>query len=180
MSEADPSESALIIACPEAEAAVDRQRQRLDGAARLGVPAHITVTYPFKPATMMTAADDDALQTVIGAFDGFAVRGAETGWFDESVLFVRLDEPEVVAALTDAVGQTFPAWPPYGGVFDEVVPHLTVGHDQPRDVLVAAEREVRERLPFVQTVDHIELWAGPAFEGAGIGEWRWVRDYRLG
>ena len=29
-------------------------------------------------------------------------------------------------ALTEAVGAEFPGFPPYGGAFDEVVPHLTI------------------------------------------------------
>jgi hypothetical protein len=47
-----PSEhlaSALIIEVPEAEAAVQRHRQRLDANAPLGIPAHITVLAPFMP-----------------------------------------------------------------------------------------------------------------------------------
>src|SRR5271165_1046229 len=40
-------ETALLVPVPAAEPAVSRHRARLDQAARDGVPAHITVLYPF-------------------------------------------------------------------------------------------------------------------------------------
>ena len=42
-------ESALLLLVPVAEAAVGAQRARLDSSARDGVPAHVTVLYPFLP-----------------------------------------------------------------------------------------------------------------------------------
>ena len=43
------SESAVLVPFPEAERVVSPYRARLDGAAALGVPAHVTVLYPFVP-----------------------------------------------------------------------------------------------------------------------------------
>jgi hypothetical protein len=40
-------ESALLVTVPAAEPAVARHRSRLDTSATVGVPAHITVLYPF-------------------------------------------------------------------------------------------------------------------------------------
>jgi len=42
-------ESALVILVPEAEAVVGRLRQRSDPSAAVGMPAHITINYPFLP-----------------------------------------------------------------------------------------------------------------------------------
>jgi hypothetical protein len=42
-------ETALLLPVLAAEPAVGQQRARLDEAARDGVPAHITVLYPFLP-----------------------------------------------------------------------------------------------------------------------------------
>lgn len=82
--------------------------------------------------------------------------------------------------LTRAVEEAFPSHPIYGGVYDEVVPHLTIGQDHPVEVLRAAERVVTDRLPFRQVVDHVELWSGPALATAPPGRWRRLRDYPLG
>lgn len=172
--------SALIIVCPTAENAVARHRRRYDRAAQFGVPAHVTVTHPFIPLPELEP-DDDRLERLFLGFPALTMHGSRTDWFDRRVLFVALDEPEPVSAMTDAVTRHFPAYPPYGGAFDKTVPHLTIGHDQPPAKLEAAERDVAQRLPFEQVADRVELWAGPPTSGAiKPGSWRRARSYRLG
>lgn len=170
-------EAALIVACPGADTAVGDQRRHLDRAAHVGVPAHLTVLYPFKPD--LVSDDHRALTRLFLSFHPFTVRGERTGWFDDAVVFVEPVDPAPLVALTEAVQAAFPAYPIYGGAFDEVIPHLTIGHDQAHGVLRTAERAVLDRLPFMQRVDHIELWTGPALVTAPAGSWRHVRDYRL-
>lgn len=170
-------EAALIVACPAADLAVGDQRRHLDRAAQVGVPAHLTVAYPFK--VDLSSEDHRRLTALFSSFRGFAVSGERTGWFDDTVLFVEPVDPVPVIALTEAVHAAFPAYPIYGGAFDQVVPHLTIGHDQSPDGLRAAERAVRDRLPFRQWVDHVELWSGPALATAPAGSWRHQRDYFL-
>ena len=45
------TESAVLVPIPAAERVVSTHRSRLDGAAALGVPAHVTVLFPFVPPT---------------------------------------------------------------------------------------------------------------------------------
>lgn len=178
---ADDTESALIIVCPQAEGAVALQRRRYDRAAQFGVPAHVTVTYPFKPPMDLTNRDQATLEDLFSACGAFTVTANRTDWFDDRVVFVALDDNSRVRSLTGAVTTDFPDFPPYRGVYDEVVPHLTIGHDQPLNVLQDAERDVQTRLPIVQEVDHIELWKGPALGGAMVPDsWRRTQTYRLG
>jgi 2'-5' RNA ligase len=171
-------EAALIVACPSADAAVGDQRQHLDRAAQVGVPAHLTVVYPFKAD--LSNEDHRKLTELFLSFRAFTVSGERTGWFDDAVVFVEPVDPMPVMALTEAVQAAFPAYPIYGGAFDEVVPHLTIGHDQSPDVLRAAERAVLDRLPFRQVVDHVEFWSGPALATAPAGSWQHQCDYFLG
>jgi hypothetical protein len=46
-------------------------------------------------------------------------------------------------SLTRAVEAAFPEFPIYGGAFDDVVPHLTIRHNQPSNLLREAERNVQ-------------------------------------
>lgn len=49
--------SGLMIEVPEAEPAVRHHREHFDASTPLGVPAHITVLFPFMPPeTIDTAA----------------------------------------------------------------------------------------------------------------------------
>jgi hypothetical protein len=47
-------ESALIIAVPEAGPLVKELRDRFDPSAAVGVTAHITILYPFRPPGEIT------------------------------------------------------------------------------------------------------------------------------
>ena len=50
------AQSAVLVPVPEAERAVSRHRTRLDRAAAWGVPAHVTILYPFVAPSAITAA----------------------------------------------------------------------------------------------------------------------------
>jgi 2'-5' RNA ligase len=115
------SRSAPIVEVPEAEPAVARHRIRLDGSAPLGVPAHVTVLSRFR------------------------CRFDHTGWFGQDVLWLGPREPGPFRALTGRVHQAFPAFPPYQGQFEDVIPHLTIGEGHPLNDLRAAEESVRAR-----------------------------------
>jgi len=43
------TEAALLVMCPVADPLVGRYRHLYDSAAHVGIPAHITVDYPFRP-----------------------------------------------------------------------------------------------------------------------------------
>ena len=78
--------SALIVRVPEAEALAGALRERFHAWARMGVPAHITLVYPFVEAERIDAAVLDHLRTALEgalAFD-FALTRADrfpaTAW----------------------------------------------------------------------------------------------------
>lgn len=66
------SESAVLVPVPEAERVVSPHRASLDGAAALGVPAHVTVLYPFVPPSAITPSVVDALAVAVASVSAFA------------------------------------------------------------------------------------------------------------
>jgi hypothetical protein len=64
------NESAIIIPIPEIESAVSALRLKYDPAALLGIPAHITILYPFKPPAA-AIAEINRLRSICAAIDGF-------------------------------------------------------------------------------------------------------------
>jgi hypothetical protein len=72
-------ETAILLPVPAAEPAVSRHRARFDQAARDGVPAHITVLYPFLPPAGIS---DQLLASLGRLFAGFAA-------FDAAVMTSR-------------------------------------------------------------------------------------------
>ncbi|NUT18736.1 MAG: 2'-5' RNA ligase family protein [Hamadaea sp.] len=168
-------ETALIVPIPEAEPAVGALRARLDSSAAWGVPAHITVLYPFLPPEQLT---DDALAAVAevcAATPRFTTKLASVRWFGDAVVWLAPEPDQPFRDLTDALWRRFPQAPPYGGTFDDVVPHLTIGHDAGREALDAAEQAVAPHLPITVDATEVRLLQG----ASGSQPWVTVRSFAL-
>jgi hypothetical protein len=150
-------ESGLIVEIPQAEPMVRPFRERLDPAAGLGVPAHITVLYPFIPPARLDAAVLGQLERLFAAVPRFAFRLDRTSWFGDELVYLAPSDPGPVQTLTQRVVEAFPAYPPYGGQFEGIIPHLTIGDGQPADDLRAAEESIRPLLPITGEVTAVSL-----------------------
>ena len=148
--------SALIVAVPEAGSTVEQWRERTcSDKPSIGIPAHVTLLFPFVPASTI----DDALVTELSAlFRGFAsfdfeLREARR-W--PEMLYVAPEPPDPFVELTEAIVARYPDYPPYEGVFDSIVPHLTVAHgDASR--LGQAEIDLLGSLPIAVMVREVVL-----------------------
>lgn len=119
-----PRETALIVAVPEAEEAVAELRLEHDPAARLGVPAHITILYPFASPE---AVDEQSIASLLERHAAFAFELASVEHFGDDVTFLAPRPAQPFADLIAGAIVRWPEYPPYGGTIDSVVPHLTIG-----------------------------------------------------
>jgi|SRR5271154_2028944 len=149
--------SGLIIEVPAAEPAVRHHRERLDANAPLGVPAHITVLFPFLPPETIGPATLGELGELFADVSRFRFCLGHTGWFGDDVLFLAPDDPGAFRALTERVFRAYPAFPPFEGQFDEVFPHLTIGHGHPLVDLRNAADSVQARLPIEASATAVTL-----------------------
>jgi 2'-5' RNA ligase len=143
--------TALIIAVPEAEPLVGEWRAKHDWSAQHGVPAHITLLFPFMPAEEV----DDHLGDLRGLFasqPAFRYRLPRVARFPD-VAWLAPEPAKPFNHLTELIVSRYPDYPPYEGIHDEVIPHLTVAEGGPElqdDVEVALtpglpiETEARE------------------------------------
>jgi len=154
-------ETALLLPVPAAEPAVGQHRARLDEAARDGVPAHITVLYPFLPAAGINRPLLAALGRLFAGHAAFQFTLDKVGWFGEEVLWLGPRDPASFTALTDLAFGAFPSCPPYGGRHTEVIPHLTIGHAGGLQALGAAAESVRPCLPIEAVATEVTLMASP-------------------
>jgi len=181
--DADPGwETALLLPVPAAEPAVSHHRARLDEAARDGVPAHITVLYPFLPPAGISEPLLASLGRLFAGFAAFDFTLDRVGWFSEEVVWLGPRDPAPFSALTSAAFTAFPCCPPYGGQHgNAVVPHLTIGHVGGPQALRAAAESVRPCLPIDATAAEVILMAGPrsGTPGTPPGQWRTVAAFPL-
>lgn len=70
----------MLIRIPAAEPAVSRQRNLFDMAAHVGVPAHVTIAYPFKPVDLLNRDDVEALTQLFRSFQPVMVTFFTTAW----------------------------------------------------------------------------------------------------
>lgn len=164
------------MAIPEAEAAVAALRLRLDPAAAWGVPAHVTVLYPFLPPHEI---DGRALADVavgVGAVRAFDVRFERTAWFGDDVLWLAPQPSAPFGELTTQVWQRSPRCAPYEGAHPELIPHLTVGDHAAVSALREADLTVSAALPIHARVTHARLICGSTEPNS----WRTMTEFPLG
>ncbi|KUL30837.1 2'-5' RNA ligase family protein [Actinoplanes awajinensis] len=171
----EPTQSALIVPIPEAEPAVAALRARLDRSASWGVPAHITVIFPFLPPDQLSPQVLAAVGLIAAGVPRFFLSLDRVGWFDERVLWLSPNPAEPFRELTNRLAVRFPAALPYGGQFRDVVPHLTVGHDRPG--LAEAADAVAPALPIRARVTALRLITGRPEAG---DSWQTLTDFPLG
>jgi 2'-5' RNA ligase len=139
------AQTAIIARVPEAEPYVAHLREQFDPSAKLGVPAHITLLYPFMSPERITKAVIEQVRAVASAASAFAFRLTSVRRFP-GVLYLAPDPAAPFIALTKALVHQFPEFPPYGGQHDVVVPHLTVAKGGEL-ALSSAEAELLGALP---------------------------------
>jgi hypothetical protein len=164
-------ETAIVVLVPEAEpAAGDWRREHTSDGAR-GMPAHVTVLYPFAPEP-----DLDAVRALAARAEPFRFTLRAVREWPDGVVYLEPDPAAPFIGLTRALVERFPDHQPYEGAFtvDEVVPHLTVVHTDDGAVRADAAASVAESLPI--RCDANEIWLMHEVNG------RWQRHtpFRLG
>jgi len=139
-------ESALVVLAPLAEPLVQAYRAEHDPSAALGVPAHVTVLYPFAPPAL-PAATLAQLMALFAEFEPFDYALAELRQWP-GLLYLAPEPAAPFRSLTQRAAAAFPDYPPYGGRFSDIIPHLTL-----------AQLEDAERLAGVAA--HFQANCGP-------------------
>lgn len=149
--------SALVVLVPEAEPAVGQWRLELDPSARLGLPAHVTVLFPFVPAGEINAGVLTRTAALFRPVPAFTHQLIRSDWFGDQVLWLASDASDKFRSLTNLAWKEFPTCPPYGGQFDDVIPHLTIGAGAPLDAMRTAEQSIQAHLPIPATAHAVTL-----------------------
>jgi 2'-5' RNA ligase len=148
--------SAVIVAVPEAAALVDGWRERTCAdRPSIGIPAHVTLLFPFVPVARLDAVVISALAEVVAETPAFDFTLAQTGRFPDT-LYLAPAPPQPFVRLTEAIEARFPEYPAYEGVHDAIVPHLTVAHGDTA-LMDEAERHVAAGLPVAARADEVVL-----------------------
>ena len=137
--------SSLVLLVPEADPLVDGF-------------AHVTLLFPFVPAEELTPEIVARVRAQLAGTPPLDLRFERTGRFP-GVAYLAIADPAPVNALIATLAAAWPAYPPYGGVYREVIPHLTLKHVEGDDdaALAAAEAAAAPHLPLRAHVDAVTV-----------------------
>jgi len=133
---------------------------------RLGVPPHVTVLFPFVTGDISPEVTDQ-LRNLFATVATFDTTFSTTRWFEDHVLWLAPDDPQPYVELTRNAMGAFPAYPPYGGQFEEITPHLTVADRADLDAMREAAGALATRLPVTARADGVTLMS----QGQPGGSW---------
>ena len=88
-----------------------------------GIPAHVTVLFPFVDGE---AVDEDAVRDLVSRFRAFDFDLDRVERFDGDIPWLHPNPSAPFVDLTAAVFERWPDNPPYEGSYDEVIPHVTI------------------------------------------------------
>jgi 2'-5' RNA ligase len=169
-------ETALAVPIPQIQPLVGlvRREHTPDGAE--GMPAHVTLLYPFADTEVLVAARLSRVREVVGRFSRFEVELTSVGHFHQregTILWISVEPPHPLVVLTEALVTEFPEHPAYGGKFDSIVPHLTVAVSADLDVLDRIGKQIALGLPIRAPIEKVGL-----YEHATTG-WRLGTQFQL-
>ncbi len=155
--------TALIIEVPQAEPLVGDVRRQFDPVSNSGIPAHITLLYPFVPADRLDPAIEATLLGICAATEPMSFSLSSLHEFSDAIFL--LPEPDIeLREVTGQIWQAFPEYPPYGGGghITEPTPHLTVAQtgdpDHQRSLRPELEATFEPHLPLAVRVDRASIF----------------------
>jgi hypothetical protein len=153
MAVGSPTESGLVIPVPSLHRFVAAWRPKVDRLG-VGVPANVTLLYPFIPPARIDAEIGD-LRDFFANQPRFSYSLTDTGWFGDEVVFIEPLPAIPFASLTEAIHEHW-GLPPYGGAIEQPQPHVTIGLDGESALMHQAEEAALRLLPIHEHAN--EVW----------------------
>jgi 2'-5' RNA ligase len=151
--------TAIVVPFPDVEAVVGGHRRALTTDGTDGMPAHVTLIYPFMDADRLGDQAIGEVGAVLGPFSQFDVTFARFGRFAAvpPVLYLEPEPAEELREMIADLAREFPAFPPFGGIHEAVVPHLTIAQTEDGTAMTAAQDDVAHHLPIRTRVAEVAL-----------------------
>lgn len=137
---ANVGRTGIVVPVPEGQPLLDGVAARFPDAVRPGVPAHLSLLYPFVPAAELDQHVVSTLTSIFAQHVPLSVKFEGivcTGGF----VALRPEPGDGVEALASAVRRRWPDLVPYDGRYD-AEPHLTVAMQTTEERAGLIEREL--------------------------------------
>lgn len=119
------SQSVILIPVPSADLIIGKWREQYDSVALRGIPAHITLLFPFKNPQEITEEVLGKLRNIFIDVNPFSFTLESVHTFP-NVIFLEPNPRDPFIRLTEAIEKNFPENPPYEGKYPSINPHTTI------------------------------------------------------
>lgn len=119
-------ESVILIPVPSADSIVGKWRNKYDEVSLHGIPAHITILFPFKSPEDNNLEVIEKLRIFFSRVKSFSFSLGKISSFP-NVIFLEPAPKTKFVELTKGITKIFPENPPYEDKFPKINPHLTIG-----------------------------------------------------
>ena len=140
--------------------------------ASAGVPAHVTLLYPFADEAQLGAGVLGDVAAVVARHERLRLTLGEGRRFSDT-LYVSVEPEGPLRALHDDLAEAFPTLPLYGGTYP-FTPHVSIVEGPAAHATDAFEDGRWSTLPVEQDVDAVDLITGRG------GRWGTRRRFPLG
>jgi 2'-5' RNA ligase len=165
-------QSGLIVAI-ELPAPLAAVRTRFGAMTSPGLPAHVTILFPFIPVDNLDPSVGAAVAELAAEREPFRAR-FEQVLHQDSMVWLVPGQQEPFLELTTAVVARWPAYLPYGGAYDSLIAHLTLVESS-NDAIARATSAALGQGPFEVLVEELQL-----IGEVESGGWRELGRFRLG
>lgn len=167
-----PSEASALVIRVELPPALAALRLAHDDNAADGVPAHVTLLYPFADPVSIDDGVIEAVASIVGRHAAWSmILGERRRW--PETLYVSVEPEGPVRALQAELAAAFPTLPLEGGAY-EFTPHVTISEGPgAHDPAVAGDPAWSE-LPVTRSADAVEL-----IQRGADGRWQVARRFPL-
>jgi 2'-5' RNA ligase len=134
------------------------------------MPPHVTLSYPFEDAKRLSDRTIAEIQNIVGGFSTFEFHLSRVCCFDNlpqtSYVWLAPSPFEPFLELTEALAAAFPQFPPFGGAFEQTIPHLTIAASRDKQALGRIEERLAPLLPITAHASSVEIMEHR------LGSWR--------
>ena len=162
----------LIVPVLEAEAAIQPSEAEYVPVWADGMPAHVTLMFPFLRLDQLDASGRADLAALFAATPAIRATFSEVGLFPD-VVYLAPEPRDWFVVLTQALSDRFGLLP-YGGIHPTVVPHLTVANKVDPTAMAEITASLTRHLPIESDVR--EVWL---MEEAADGHWERAATFPL-
>ena len=157
-------ESTLVILVPEAEGLVRSFRERYHPSAKAGMPAHITLLYPFKSPNEIDGLVLDTLSQCFSRFPPVKFSLTTINRFPGETLYLVPEPEDPLRELILAIWRCYSETPPYRGQYSTIIHHLPaadrsglIGDQELAEIAREFEQAAEGRLPLQALAAEVTL-----------------------